>query len=303
MIQRNPIVTVIGGTGFLGLYVVRRLASLGFRVQVLSRNASLTAESFTVAGGVGQIAIIDCNALDCKKLEKHIMNSDYVINLIGVLISKGKQNFNELHHKLPGKIAELCKSANVKKLIHVSALGVDVAKKSSYASTKEAGEKAVLKYYPKAIILRPSVMFGQEDNFINMFNKLSKLMPFMPLIGGGTMKLQPVYVDDVAKAIIACLENDKLGGSIIEIAGPKIYTMRAIEEFIIKTTKRKRMLLNIPFCVAKLMATFMRVLPKPPLTKDQIILLSYDNVLKGKNGFEQLGIKPSAMEIIIPSYT
>jgi NADH dehydrogenase len=302
MVQRNPIVTVIGGTGFLGLYVVRRLASLGFRVQVLSRNASLKADGLTVAGNVGQIAVIDCNATDYKKLEKYINNADYVINLVGILFSRGKQNFNALHQNLPGKVAKLCKEAGVKKLIHVSALGAGIAKKSSYAASKLAGERAVLENYPSATILQPSAMFGQEDNFINMFNKIAKLGPFMPLIGGGTTKLQPVYVDDVARAIIACLESDKVSGSVLEIAGPKVYTLRAIEEFIMKTTRRKRILLNIPFPIANLMATVMGLLPKAPLTKDQVTLLTYDNILSGQNGLEELGIKPSPMELIVPSY-
>lgn len=302
MVKRNPIVTVIGGTGFLGLYVVRRLAALGFRIQVLSRNALLKSEGLTVAGDVGQVAVIDCNATDYKKLQKYISKSDYVISMVGVLFSRGKQNFNSLHHKLPSKIAELCQASGVKRLIHVSALGASVAVKSSYAASKLAGEKAMLSHYPKATIIRPSVIFGQEDNFINMFNKIAKSGPFMPLIGGGITKLQPIYVDDVAKAIIACLDNDSTRGAVLEIAGPKVYTMRAIEEFILKTTKRSRILLPIPFAIARMMAIFMKLLPKPLLTADQVTLLTYDNIITGKNGLEDLGIKPTAMELIVPSY-
>jgi len=304
MVRDNPIVTVIGGAGFLGSYVVRRLAKLGFRIQVVSRNASLKAQKFNVAGAVGQIALIDCDATNYKKLEKCIEKSDYVVNLIGTLYSKGKQNFESLHHALPQKIAELCSKHKVKKFVHVSAILHESAGESQYAKSKLAGEKAVLKIYPKAVILRPSVLFGAEDNFINMFNNMSKISLFMPLIGGGNTKFQPVYVDDVAASISACLQ-DKEGatnGKIFELGGPKVYSMRGIMELILKITRRKRILLSIPFPIAKTIACFTGLLPKPPLTLDQVILLKYDNVLTNQDGLEELGIKPKSLESIAPTY-
>ncbi|MDF3047124.1 MAG: hypothetical protein K0R73_242 [Candidatus Midichloriaceae bacterium] len=304
MIRDNPIVTVIGGAGFLGSYVVRRLAKLGFRIQVLSRNASLKAQKLNIAGAVGQIALIDSDATNYKKLEKCIEKSDYVVNLIGTLYSRGRQNFEALHHVLPQKVAELCTKHKVKKFVHVSALLSEDAGDSQYAKSKLAGEKAILKHYPNASILRPSVLFGAEDNFINMFNNMSKISLFMPLIGGGNTKFQPVYVDDVAASISACLQ-DKEGitnGKIFELGGPKVYSMRAIMELILKITGRKRLFLSIPFPIAKTIACFTGALPKPLLTLDQVNLLKHDNILTKQDGLKELGIKPRHLEIIVPTY-
>jgi NADH dehydrogenase len=303
--NRNSIVTVIGGSGFLGIYVVRQLAKLGVRIQVISRYASLKASQLRVAGAVGQIAIVDCNALDFKNLEKYINGSDYVVNLVGVFLDRGKQNFNAIHHSLPGKIAELCKKHGVKKLVHISALGVDKNKSSAYATSKLAGEGALLATFHKSTIIRPSAMFGPEDNFINMFNNIAKISPILPLIGGGITKLQPIYVDNVAQAIVACL-NDSTGttdGKILEIAGPKAYSLREIVEFILKSTNRSRMLLTLPFCIAQFIGRIMSIfIPNPPLTVDMVKLLKQDNVLSDKNNLESLSIKPTAMEVIVPEY-
>ncbi len=300
MAQKNSIVTVIGGSGFLGIYVVRRLAKLGVRIQVISRNASLKAAQLRVAGSVGQVVVIDCDATDFKNLEKHISKSNYVINLVGILFPSGKQNFNTIHHNLPSKVAELCKKHGIKKLVHISALGVDKNKRSNYATSKLAGEKGVLSNFPKATILRPSAMFGPEDNFFNMSNNIAKISPFLPLIGGGATKLQPVYVDDVARAVLACIDDKD--GKVLELGGPKVYSLREIEEFILKTTHRKRLLLPIPIWLANIMATAFSLLPRPPLTVDQVKLLRSDNILASENGFAELGIKPTSMETVVPGY-
>lgn len=302
MIKKNSIVTIIGGSGFLGTYVARRFAALGVRVQVLSRNATRKAMDLKVAGAVGQVAIIDCDAKNYKKLEQYIKQSDYVVNLVGLLFSRGSQNFKAMHNELPAKIAEMCAAHGIKGLVQISALGVDKSS-SQYAKTKLQGEKAVLSAFKNAVILRPSVMFGAEDSFINMFNDISKISPVLPLIGGGHTKFQPVYVDDVANAIVRCVEDiSSTAGKIYELGGPKKYAFKEILEYILKTTHRNRVLVPVPFWAAKIKAFFLQFLPKPLLTPDQVESLRYDNVVSDKNGFEALSIKPTPMEAIVPTY-
>jgi uncharacterized protein YbjT (DUF2867 family) len=301
MIKKNSIVTILGGSGFLGNYVAKRLVNLGVRVQLISRNATLKALDTKVAGSVGQVAVIDCDIKNTTKLEKYIKSSDYVVNLVGVLYSRGKQSFDSLHSKTPAKIAGLCAKHGVKGLVQVSALGVDKSG-SEYAKTKLAGEKAVVAAYPNAVIVRPSIMFGAEDNFINMFNELSKLSPVMPLIGGGVTKFQPVYVDDVAHCIVVCLQDSGSAGKVYELGGPKQYTFKEILQYIMKVGHRHRLFVPVPFWMAKIKAFFLQFLPKPLLTPDQVESLRYDNVVRGANGLVELGIEPTPMESVVPRY-
>lgn len=301
MIKKNSIVTILGGSGFLGNYVAKRLVNLGVRVQLISRNATLKALDTKVAGSVGQVAVIDCDIKNATKLEKYIKNSDYVVNLVGVLYSRGKQSFDSLHSKAPAKIAELCAKHGVKGFVQVSAIGVDKSG-SEYAKTKLAGEKSIVAAYPNVVIVRPSIMFGAEDNFINMFNELSKLSPVMPLIGGGVTKFQPVYVDDVAHCIVACLQDQSSAGKVYELGGPKQYTFKEILQYIMKVGHRQRIMVSVPFWIAKIKAFFLQFLPKPLLTPDQVESLKYDNVLTGSNGLVELGIEPTPMESVVPRY-
>ena len=296
-------ITIIGGSGFIGKNIVRELATTGARIKIVSRNPDKNSEVMT-SGYVGQIAHLKCDAKDTVALNNAIKGSTYVINLVGILYPSGKQKFNTLHSNVAKNIALACKENNVESLIHFSALGVDKAVTSEYAKTKLEGEKAVLDNFPKAIILRPSVIFGADDNFINLFNWLSKFSPVLPLIGGGHSKFQPIYVRDVAALIYKILTVDKnlVEGKIFELGGPSVYSMKEIYKIILHTTQRKRLMINMPFWFMKLNAFFLELLPKPLLTRDQVELLKYDNLVSQKNALETFDIKPTSLEAIVPFY-
>ncbi len=303
MSNRDKIITIFGGSGFIGSYVVRELAKTGAKIKVVGRYAS-SASHLRTTGAVGQIALVDAKLNDKSVIDTLIKGSEIVINLVGILAEKRKASFEDIHISLPSSIAESCKKHNVESLIHISALGVDQVKTSSYAKSKLAGEKEVLKHFPQATILRPSVVFGPEDNFINLFNWISKFSPFLPLIGGGYNLFQPVYVGDVALAISRAIESKPklVQGKIFEIGGPIQYSMKEIMKLILNTTGRKRLLLPIPFFLAKFKAFFLEFMPKPLLTRDQVELLKYNNIVSKENGLTNLGIQPTPLEGIIKSY-
>lgn len=297
-------ITIIGGSGFIGSYVVQELAKLGCKILVVSRHASC-AQHLRPCGAVGQIALVDRDITNFQALEKIIRSSDYVVNLIGILYQKKGHTFKKMHTEVPAKIAELCTKYKVKKLIHMSALGIDESSKTSlYAKSKFEGEREVLHKYSKAVVLRPSVVFGAEDNFINLFAWISKFSPVFPLIGGGQNKFQPVYVEDIARVarVIITEPSRKFEGGKFNLGGPKKLTFKEILALILEITKRKRLFLPIPFAWAKFKAYFLEYMPKPLLTRDQVELLKYDNVVHGPNGFDMFKIKPTAMESILPKY-
>jgi uncharacterized protein YbjT (DUF2867 family) len=302
-LSSNSIVTVLGGNGFVGQHIVREIAKTGAIIKVVGRYAS-DAKHLSTAGYVGQIAFMNLDLNNEKNLENVIKRSDVVINTLGLLYQRKKQNFENIHVKLAKNIARLCTEYGVKRFIHISALGIDKAVDSRYAKTKLAGETAIDQYYQSAIIIRPSVIFGAEDNFINMFSFIARISPFIPLIGGGKTKFQPVYVQDVAKAVVNCLsmEANEVCGKTFELGGPKIYTLKEIIELILKITKRKRILVNVPFALAKVKAWFLEWLPKPLLTRDQVTLLKYNNILHGTNGLKSLKVNPTQLETILPMY-
>lgn len=301
MIKRGNIVSVIGGSGFLGKAVIKHLAKLGVTVKVACRNPNRAAE-LKICGAVGQIALIKCDIRNEQELESIIAGSDAVINLVGLLFSKGEQNFHNCHLKGAVNVANLCNKHKVKSLVHISALGVDKASGSSYAATKFAAEKEIQKIFPSSIIIRPSVIFGPDDNFINMFAMITKLSPVFPLIGGGKTKFQPVYVEDVAKLVIVAMNEKSAEGKILEVGGPKVYTMKEIIEFILKTTKRKRLLFALPDTIASIQAFVFERFPKPPLTRDQLKLLKYDNVVTTKNALVEYELPLTSMESVVPNY-
>ena len=295
-------VTVIGGSGFLGKYVVRELARSGWRVLVASRRPSMGAQ-LKPAGDVGQIVPIRCNIRDMESLKPALAQSDAVVNMVGILYESGKQKFTTLHAQAPEKLAQMAASFGIKKFVHVSALGVDKATNSKYARSKVLGEKAVLASIPTATIIRPSVIFGPEDNFINQFACMASLAPALPLIGGGKTRFQPVYVADVANAVSICLNRDDAAGQVYELGGPQIYSFREILELIMRITGKHRKLVNVPFAMAGLAGTFSEFLPRPPLTRDQVQLLKHDNVVSpSTKGFAALGISPVSMDVVIPEY-
>lgn len=300
--MQNKLVTVFGGSGFLGRYVIAKLVERGAFVRVAVRNVD-QAHHLKMASLVGQISIVSVNLSDEKSIESAIGDSDYVVNLIGILFESGRATFEKMHAQLPQKLAEIAHKQKVERFVHVSAIGASVDSKSLYSITKAKGELAVLNAFGQATIIRPSVIFGPEDNFFNQFASMATVSPFLPLIGGGVTKLQPVYVDDVAEAIACVLKGDTSVGKTYELGGPSVYTFKELMTFLIQTTKRKCLLMRIPYSIATLMASVLQLMPTPQLTRDQVKLLQQDNIVhSGALTFKDLKIEPAAVEAIVPVY-
>ena len=302
MALKNKIACVFGGTGFVGRQIVRELAERGFTVKVATRVPE-RAYFLKPAGNVGQIVPFQCNYKDEASIAAAVEGSDMVVNCIGVLLEKGKaQSFKHAHVDIPTAIAKACKKHSVKSFVHISALGVDKAT-SKYAQSKLEGEKAVQSAYKAVTILRPSVIFGEGDSFFNMFAEMSRYAPALPLIGGGETKFQPVFVGDVADAAVIALSDETKQAQIYELGGPEVVTFKEIYERLFAYTGRRRALISLPFGVAKIQATFMSVLPNPPLTRDQVESLKTDTIVtKGAKGFKDLGVTPKGMDVILPTY-
>ncbi len=299
----NPeTITIFGGTGFIGRHLVRRLAKTGATIRIATRDAE-KALLLKPMGDVGQIVPVACSVRSDASVAKAIGNADIVINLIGILFEKGGNTFEALHVETAARIARLAKEAGAKKLIHMSALGASENASAKYARSKYAGEKAVRTFFPDATIFRPSIVFGPEDHFFNRFASLARFAPALPLIGGGTTKFQPVYVGDVAEATARALTHTNAAGKTFELGGPQIYTFRELLELMLEQTGRKRCLINLPWGLAKLQAAFLELAPKPPLTCDQVEMLKTDNVVaSGAKASTDLGINPTALEVILPTY-
>lgn len=315
-------ITVFGGSGFIGRHLVRRLAANGWEIRVAVRDLEL-ALPLKPAGDVGQIVPWCCDVTMPGHVEAAVAGADVVVNLVGALYETGRNSFDNVHVAAPKAIAEAAKAAHVKSFVHMSALGADATSDSSYARSKAAGEEAVKLAFPEAVILRPSVLFGPEDGFFNLFAGLSRFLPFLPVFGcpvmptlsrgedgfsldfygdGGT-KFQPVYVGDVADAIITVMESNTSAGQTFELGGPTIYSFKQLMELLLRYTNRKSLLVPIPFVLAEFKAVFLQLLPKPVMTRDQVVLLKTDNVVSaGASGFAELGIKPTTAETILPTY-
>lgn len=299
-------VTVFGGTGFLGRYIVARLAKAGAAVRIVSRHPQ-SGYFLKTNGTVGQIVTELCLYRNADDIARHIKGSDMVINCVATLREKRRAGFKKLHVDLAQWIAQGCASQEIERLVHISALGVDKSR-SRYAKSKLAGEKIMQETFPKATILRPSVMFGPEDQFFNMFASLARFSPVLPLIGGGKTRFQPVYVADVADAALAALTLSDVGpssplGKIYELGGPEILSLREVYERLSVHTGVRRCLLPLPWLAARLQALLMSLLPNAPLTNDQITSLQTDNVVSPAaltlNG---LGLRQTALDSILPSY-
>jgi NADH dehydrogenase len=300
--RSNKIITMFGGAGFLGRTLIKNLLHNNFQVQVVSRNCH-NLQGLEEFVNLGLLKFILGDIRDPKKIEDMIGNSYAVTNLIGILFEKTSGEFFKIHGEIAKNIAQAASNLNVEKLIHISALGIDKAITSRYAKSKLTGETEVLRSFHNATIIRPSIIFGIEDNFFNQFARMAKYSLFLPLIGGGITKFQPVFVDDVAQAIVKILNCEQYGGKIFELTGPQIYNFKEIMEFILKTINKKRLLLPIPFKFASIIGKIKELLPKPLLTSDQVELLKYNNI-NSKNylGFEDLGILPKNIEDIVPLY-
>lgn len=296
------LVTVFGGSGFLGRSVVKRLTEAGDRVRVAVRNPN-SALYLKTMGSVGQVQIMQANVRHKESVAVAVSGADAVINLVGVLHESGSQNFVDLHTTGAETVATAAAAAGVPHLIHVSALGAREDSDSTYATSKAAGEQAVKAAFPKATILRPSVVFGPDDQFLNRFAELARKAPALPLFGGGTTKFQPVYVADVAEAIITVIEKPKFAGDVYDLGGPRSYSFREILEFVCKETGRDRALVSIPWAIARIQAAILGLLPNPLLTTDQVRLLQKNNLpATGSKGLAELGLTPTPMEVIAPSY-
>lgn len=303
---------VFGGSGFIGRNVVRELARRGWRVRVAVRRPH-HAQFLRPMGAVGQIQLFQANVRHRPSIEQALNGADAVINLVGILHQSGSQSFARVQAMGAAAIAELAAKAGVRNFVQLSAIGADLASDSLYARTKGEAERAVRAAIPTAAILRPSVVFGPEDQFFNKFAELMTMAPaFAPLpllIGGGAAKFQPVYVDDVADAVCAALERPDAQGKVFELGGPRIYTFRQILEFILRETGHRRILVPVPFALAPVMGfagEAIGALPffAPPITRDQIRLLKCDNVVDTASGvgtLADLGVTPTTVEAVVPA--
>lgn len=298
----NQLVTIFGGAGFIGRHLVRLLANKGWRIRVISRQPTLCGH-LQPLGEVGQIVVQPVDLSDEQALSAMLEGSTAVINLVGILFESARQKFDDVQGELPGRIARAAAKAGVEHMVHLSAIGADPQSSSAYARSKGQGETAVQQAFQQAVILRPSIIVGPEDGFFNRFASMARIAPALPLIGGGKTKFQPVYVADVAAAIVAAMEQDRAKGGIFELGGPKVYSFAELMRYMLKVIGRKRMLVSLPFGLASLQASFLQLLPNPLLTRDQVELLKFDNVVGAEaRGLESLAISPTPIEMIVPDY-
>jgi uncharacterized protein YbjT (DUF2867 family) len=304
--NQDTLVTVFGGSGFLGRHVVRALVKRDYRVRVAVRRPEL-AGHLQPLGRVGQIHSVQANLRFPASVEAAMRDSEVAINLVGILTESGGQRFEAVQGAGAGTVARAARAAGAR-MAHVSAIGADAQSSSRYARAKATGEQAVLAAVPDATIIRPSLMFGPEDQFTNRFAALARMAPALPLIGGGVTRLQPVYVGDVATAVADAADGKTRPGGIYEFGGPEVLTMREIMEIILAITERKRMLLSLPFGLARLQAAFLQFAPGAlKLTPDQVELLRVDNVVSDAAKaagltLQGLGISSDSLEAIAPQY-
>jgi NADH dehydrogenase len=304
----EKLVTVFGGSGFLGRHIVRRLAKDGYRIIVAVRHPT-EAYFLPPDGDVGQIAILKCDIRNEAEVKRAVARADTVVNLVGILRPGSGRSFEDIHVEGAGIVARVAKSAGVKRLVQISSIGADLESKSAYARSKAAGEAIVRTEFPGATILRPSIVFGPEDHFFNRFASLMRLAQFVfPMFGGGRTKFQPVYVGDVARAVAAALRSESAVGKVYELGGPVTSSFKELLQFIAVTTERKPLFVPIPFWMLNLGAMLTGWLPGAPITYDQAKLLRIDNVVKsGRDAstvgtFADLGVEPTAVEAVVPSY-
>jgi NADH dehydrogenase len=313
------LVTVFGGSGFIGRHLVQRLAAAGWIVRVAVRDP-VAAEFLRPMGEVGQVVPLRADIGDPTAVKAMVEGADVVVNLVGILYERGRRSFDAVHRQGAATIAAAAKQSGVPRLIHVSALGADKSSPSAYARSKAAGEDEVIAAFAGATIFRPSVVFGPEDDFFNRFARLAVLSPVLPVYTAGAYRcvkgeggcafdpfgpggpvFQPVWVGDVAEAIVKAIADPATAGKIYELGGPRRYTLKEILELVLRETNRRNLLVPLPFWVGRMQAAFLKWLPDPPLTPDQVKLLQTDNVVRGgKPGLAELGITPLAAETVLP---
>ncbi len=304
----GKLVTIYGGSGFVGRYIAQRMARAGWRVRVAVRrpNEALYVKPY---GTVGQVEPVFCNIRDDASVRAVMHGADAVVNCVGILNAVGKQTFSAVQAEGAARIARIAAELGVGHLVQLSAIGADAASSSAYARTKAAGEAAVQAAFPGAVILRPSVIFGPEDGFFNRFAAMSRIGPFLPVVGAGT-RFQPVYVDDVAQAAVLGVTGAAAPG-VYELGGPEVATFRDLMQMMLRMIRRRRLILNIPFFAARLMAfgfdalqtVTLGLIENGMVTRDQVRNLARDNVVSdGAKTLQTLGIQPTAMEAVLPEY-
>ncbi len=301
----DTLVTVFGGSGFLGRHVVRALANRNYRIRVVVRRPELSGY-LKPLGGVGQIEAVQANVRFPQSVDAAARDSDVVINLVGILFERSRQRFDAVQTAGAGAVARAAAAAGAR-LIHVSAIGADANSPSHYARSKAEGEELVLAAQPDAVIMRPSIVFGPEDDFFNRFAALARIVPALPLPGGGHTRFQPVFAGDVGEAVALSVGGATKPGTIYELGGPDVFTFRALMQFTLATIGRRRLLVPVPFALVKLQGTFLQFAPKPPITPDQVELLKTDNVVSSDaraqgRTLEGLGIIPDSIAAVVPDY-
>ena len=299
----DHLITIFGGSGFIGRHLVGRLAAKGYQIRLAVRDPESATQLMT-QGNVGQIVGFKTNVRDQRSVEKAVAGADIVINLVGILYEKGAQNFGRIHVDAAERIAAAAKAAGARQLIHMSALGASREHEAGYARSKAVGEELAAKEFPGATILRPSVVFGRDDDFFNRFASILSLAPVFPLSDGGKSKMQPIWVEDLADAIVRIIETPVQQGKIWELTGPDVYSFQELMQKVLDFTGRKCLLVPVPSSLMSFMAIFMNLAPgRPQLTQDQVKLLKTDNVASGRYpNLKDLGITPTTIDAIVPDY-
>ncbi len=302
MQNNQKIIAVFGAGGFLGKHLMRQLTKIDYRVKVATRNPYLRGH-LKLLGNPGQIELFKTNIFDPEDIKNVLKNCDSIINLVGILYETKKQKFNEIHSQFPYLLSNLCSELGIKNLIHISALGVREKHVSRYMQSKLQGEKNIQNTFRSSVILRPSVVFGPEDKFFNTFASIAQFSPILPLIGGGKTKFAPIYVGDVAKAIVKALELNNSKPKIYELGGPKNYSFKELMEILLSEIKKKRFLLPVPFGLAKFQSYFLEMMPNPLLTPDHVEMLKFNNIVSGEySTLKDLGITGTTIQSILPKY-
>jgi uncharacterized protein YbjT (DUF2867 family) len=308
MTARSPydtLITVYGGSGFLGRHVVRALAKRNYRIRVAVRRPEL-AGFLQPLGRVGQIHAVQTNLRHAPSVEMAARDAQVLVNLVGILFERGRQRFDAVHAYGAEQVA-LAANAHGARMVHVSAIGADANSSSVYGRSKANAEHLALAAQPSTTIMRPSILFGPEDDFFNRFAALARISPALPLVGGGLTRFQPVFVGDVASAIADAVDGKTRPGTVYELGGPDVRTFRELMQFVLTTIERKRLLVSLPFVMARAQAAFLQYFPKPMLTPDQVEMLRSDNVVSQiatseARTLQGLGIDPAPIEAIVPSY-
>ena len=299
--MKNKVITVFG-TGFIGKNLIFQLLKDGYIVRAVCRRPYLAGD-IGLMGNVGQLEIVSGNIVNIDSIEDYFKTSDIIINSVGVLHESGGENYFNSHVTGPENISNLSKKYGVEKLIHISSVGANKDSESRYQSTKGAGEEILIKNFPLATIIRPSIVFGPDDGFYNVQSKIVKMSPIVPMFGGGQNKFQPIYVKDLVSGIMSILNDNKCQGLIYEFGGPDILTMEEVYRLILKTLKINRILIPAPIFAANFMATFIQLFPNPIITRDLVKALKFDNVIsENANTIQSLGIDPKPSELIVPTY-